>query len=109
VPVNAAAPPTAAPPAAPLIPPAEQAELEDRLITATSKVQVADQAVEPYRQNLARNGQSLTAEILSAMNGMHGALDRAKRQLDAGNATGAKESMTAAEAYASKIMKAVGR
>jgi hypothetical protein len=101
--------PVAAPPAGPAISAADQAELDERMISVSSKIQVADQAVEPYRQNLAKNGQMLTADILNSQSGMHTALDRAKRQMAAGNAAAAKESLGAAEAYATKLLRAVGR
>jgi hypothetical protein len=111
-PVQAPPPPpaaAAAPPAAPAISAADQADLDERTISVSSKVQVADQAVEPYRQNLAKNGQMLTADILNSQSGMHAALERAKRQMAAGNAAAAKESLGAAEAYATKLLRAVGR
>jgi serine/threonine protein kinase len=110
------APPAAEPPPAAAPPPvrpgpsaAERAELEDRLIEATSKVQIADQTIEPIRQSLQRTGQALNPDTQSAINLMHANLERAKRDIAAGNATSAKESLTAADALAAKVLKAVGR
>jgi uncharacterized protein YaaN involved in tellurite resistance len=88
---------------------AERAEVEDKLIEATSKVQIADQTIEPIRQSLQRSGQALNPDTQSAINLMHANLERAKRDIAAGNLASAKESLTAADALAAKVLKTVGR
>ena len=88
---------------------AERAEVEDKLIEATSKVQIADQTIEPIRQSLQRSGQALNPDTQSAINLMHANLERAKRDIAAGNLASAKESLGAADALAAKVLRAVGR
>jgi len=72
-------------------------------------VQIADTAIEPISQNLARSGQRLNADTQSAINLMHLSLDRAKREIAAGDEAAAQESLTSAEASAAKVLRAVGR
>jgi serine/threonine protein kinase len=112
----APAPPSPAPPATPPPAPpptglssAARAELEDRLIEVSSKVQNADQTIEPVRQSLLRSGQTLNTDTQSAINLMHANLERAKRDIAAGNAASARDSLTAADALAAKVLRSVGR
>ncbi len=107
-PVAAPPPPVAAPPTSGLSN-AARAELDDRLIEVSSKVQIADQTIEPVRQSLSRTGQTLSSDTQSAINLMHANLERAKRDIAAGNAASAKDSLTAADALATKVLKSVGR
>jgi serine/threonine protein kinase len=96
------------PPAAPEKP-AISAETEDQLVSVTTKVQIADQSLEPVRQSLQRDGQTLNADTLSRIARMHASLERAKRAMAAGNEADAKESLAAAEALATKLLSSVGR
>jgi serine/threonine protein kinase len=101
-----------APPSnAPAVPekPAISSETEDQLISVSSKVEIADQTIEPVRQSLQRDGQTLNADTLSRIARMHASLDRAKRAVAAGNETEAKESLGAADALATKLLSSVGR
>jgi predicted Ser/Thr protein kinase len=109
-PAPAPEPPPPAPPVTKTGPSsAERAEVEDKLIEATSKVQIADQTIEPIRQSLQRSGQALNPDTQSAINLMHANLERAKRDIAAGNLASAKESLGAADALAAKVLRAVGR
>jgi serine/threonine protein kinase len=90
-------------------PATDRAELEDRLIQTNSRVQIADQTIEPIRQSLIRTGQTLNPETQQAINLMHVNLDKAKRQIAAGNDDAAKESLAAAEGLAAKVLRSVGR
>ena len=103
------APPSPTPPQPAGLSSAARAELEDRLIEVSSKVQNADLTIEPIRQSLLRTGQTLNPDTQSAINLMHLNLDRAKRDIAAGNAASAKDSLTAADALATKVLKSVGR
>ena len=107
----AAAPPVQAPPpvAAPAAPSPELLDAQDRLVNATSKVEIAEQTIEPVRQSLARTGQSLNPDIASAMVSMRSRLSRAKRDIAAGDAAAAKEDTATAEALATKVLRSVGR
>jgi serine/threonine protein kinase len=98
------------PPSAPVIEkPAISPETEDQLVSVTSKVEIADQSLEPVRQSLQRDGQTLNADTLSRISRMHASLDRAKRAVAAGNEADAKESLAAADALATKLLSSVGR
>jgi hypothetical protein len=85
------------------------AEVEDRAATVAAKIQIADQTAEPVRQNLARNNQTLNPDTLSAMARMHVALDRAKRELAAGDGVAARDDLGVADALATKVLRAFGR
>jgi hypothetical protein len=88
---------------------AVRAELNDRMISATSKVQGAEQAIEPIKQNLAGRGQVLNSDTQNAMVQMRSRLDKAKAEIAAGNADAAKEDMAAAEAFAARVLRTAGR
>ena len=109
----AVVPPAAVAPAAP--PPssglsaAVRADLNDRMINATAKVQGAEQAIDPIRQNLASRGQSLNADTQNAMVQMRSRLEKAKAEIAAGNAAGAADDMAAAEAFATRVLRTAGR
>jgi hypothetical protein len=51
----------------------------------------------------------LNPDTQSAINLMHANLERAKRDIAAGNAASAKDSLTAADALAARVLKSVGR
>jgi hypothetical protein len=51
----------------------------------------------------------LNANTLSDLGAMRVRLNQAKRFLAAGNESGARESMAAAQAFADRVMKTVGR
>lgn len=88
---------------------AVRAELNDRMINATSKVLGAEQAIEPIRQNLAGRGQVLNSDTQNAMVQMRNRLDKAKAEIAAGDAEGAKDDMAAAEAFATRVLRTAGR
>ena len=83
--------------------------VEEELINVAAKVENAEQTIEPIRQNLARTGQALSADISSATIRMRGQLEKAKRDARAGNFAGARESLSIADALANKVLKSVGR
>jgi hypothetical protein len=89
--------------------PAERSDLDDRMVNATSRVQTADQSIDPIRKNLERTGQVLNPDTMNAIRNMHSSLARAQRDIDAGNASAAKDDLAAAEAFAAKVLKSVGR
>jgi serine/threonine protein kinase len=93
----------------PQITAAEKRELNELLINAASRVQSADSTIAPVKASLERTGQSLSPDILSAMNNMHAALERARREIAFGNQAAARESIAAAEGLAAKVLRAVGR
>jgi predicted Ser/Thr protein kinase len=106
--VPAVAPPPP-PPAAPRLSNAVRAELDDKLTSATAKAQMAEQSIEPLRQDLARRGQLLNPDTQSAMLQMRARLAKAKSDIAAGDAAAAQEDLAAAEAFATKVLRAVGR
>ena len=100
---------TPTPPPTTGIPAAEMADIEDRMANATSKVEIAEQTIEPVRQSLGRTGQSLNPDIAAAMTNMRSRLSRAKRDIAAGDAAAAREDIAAADGLAAKVLKSVGR
>jgi serine/threonine protein kinase len=107
----AAAAPIVSPPApAPAgLSAAIRAELNDRMINATSKVQSAEQAIGPLQQSLAARGQVLNSDTQSAMVQMRARLAKAKAEIAAGDATTATDDLAAAEAFASRVLRTAGR
>lgn len=93
----------------PTAPPALQAEVEEKLAQVASRVEIAQQAIEPIRINLEISGQTLNAETSVAMQRMHSSLAMARRQFSSGNFRGANENLTAAEAFAARVLRSVGR
>jgi hypothetical protein len=85
------------------------ADIEERMTNAASKVEIAEQTIEPVRQSLASTGQTLNPDISAAMANMRSRLARAKREIAAGDAAAAREDIAAAEAFAAKVLKSVGR
>jgi hypothetical protein len=88
---------------------AVRAELNDRMINATAKVQGAEQAIEPIKQNLASRGQTLNSDTQNAMVQMRGRLEKAKAEIASGDASAAKDDMAAAEAFATRVLRTAGR
>jgi len=88
---------------------AVRAELNERMVNASSKVQGAEQAIEPIRQNLASRGQVLNSDTQNAMIQMRSRLDKAKAEIAAGDASGAMDDMAAAEAFAARVLRTAGR
>ena len=91
------------------LPPGETAELEDRFVSVTSRAASAEQVVDPTRKNLERNGQTLNADTSNALMNMHSRLTQARREIDAGNAAAARDALAAADAYATRALKAMGK
>jgi hypothetical protein len=85
------------------------ADVEERMANATSKVEIADQTIEPVRQSLAKTGQTLNPDTTSAMANMHSRLARAKRDIAAGDLAAAREDIAAADGLAAKVLRSVGR
>ena len=79
------------------------------MINATAKVQSAEQAIEPIRQNLASRGQILNSDTQSAMVQMRGRLAKAKAEIAAGDAQAALDDLAATEAFAARVLKTAGR
>lgn len=84
------------------------ADLENRLINVTAKVQSAEQTLEPMSQRLAQDGQTLNADTLARLKLMRATLDKANRDLQAGDTAAATESLSRAEALAKKLLQSVG-
>jgi hypothetical protein len=102
-------PDTPGPEAKPTISEEERADLQDRIESVSAKIESADRNIAPVRQSLEQRGQSLSADLVSAMSLMHLDLDRAKRDLAAGNAARARDNLTAADGLAAKVLRSVGR
>lgn len=79
------------------------------MASVESRVVIAEQTIQPLRQNLEAQGQTLNANTLSDLGAMRVRLNQAKRYLASGNESGARESMAAAQAFADRVMKTVGR
>jgi serine/threonine protein kinase len=88
---------------------AVRADLNDRMINATAKVQGAEQAIEPIRQNLASRGQILNSDTETAMVQMRSRLAKAKAEIAAGDASAALDDLAAAEAFAARVLRTAGR
>jgi eukaryotic-like serine/threonine-protein kinase len=88
---------------------AVRADLNDRMINATAKVQGAEQAIEPIRQNLASRGQILNSDTETAMVQMRSRLAKAKAEIAAGDAAAARDDLAAAEAFAARVLRTAGR
>ncbi len=107
-----AAPVAVAPPAAPVpagLSAAVRADLNDRMINATARVQSAEQAIQPLQQSLASRGQILNSDTQSAMVQMRGRLAKAKAEIAAGDASAARDDLAAAEAFAARVLRTAGR
>jgi predicted Ser/Thr protein kinase len=96
-------------PAAASISAAEANEIRERLVEVSTKIQVAETSIEPIRQNLALRGQTLAPDTVAAMSRMRTSLERATREVNAGDYASAKESLDAADAFAARVLRAVGR
>ena len=88
---------------------AEKAEVEEKLIGVESKVQIAQQAIDNIKRSLESSGQLLNADTSAAAQRMQSSLQMARRQYSAGNYSAAKESLAAADAFAARALRAVGR
>jgi len=102
-------PDTPVPEAKPTISDEERADLQDRIESVSAKIESAERNIAPVRQSLEQRGQSLSADLVSAMSLMHLDLDRAKRDLAAGDAAKARDNLTAADGLAAKVLRSVGR
>ncbi len=87
----------------------EYDELKERLISVTSKIQIAEDTIAPIRQNVAQQGHTLHPDVLAAMTRMHMALDTAKKEIAQSDWESAKTSLNIAEANANRVLKFVGR
>jgi hypothetical protein len=90
-------------------PSAEKLAAEDKLAAVTAKVQNANALVESLRQSLEKSGQMLNLETSTAARRMQSSLEAAKRHMSAENWTAANESLAAADAFATRALRAVGR
>jgi hypothetical protein len=93
----------------PTAPAAGRAEVEERFLQVASRIEIAQQAIEPVRLNLEASGQLLNADTSVAVSRMHSSLEAARRHMQSGDFTAAKESLAAAEAFATRVLRAVGR
>ena len=107
--VVAPAPSTVAAAVPPRLSPAERADLEDRVVNVSSRIETAEQTIDPVRKTLEQNGQSLNPEILNAIRNMHSSLARAQREIEAGSPATARDDLAAADAWAAKVLRSVGR
>ena len=92
-----------------LIPPAVLAELQDEYSGAESRIQIAEQTIAPVKTKLEQQGQTLNPNTMMDMAKMKIMLDKARREISAGNAGAAKDSLAAARAFADKVLRTVGR
>jgi Skp family chaperone for outer membrane proteins len=90
-------------------PSAEQLAAEDKFAAVSAKVQNANALVESLRQSLEKSGQMLNLETSTAARRMQSSLEAAKRHISAENWTAANESLAAADAFATRALRAVGR
>jgi serine/threonine protein kinase len=87
----------------------EYNELKERLISVTSKIQIAEDSIAPIKQSVAQQGHTLHPDVLQAMTRMHMALDTAKKEIAQNDWESAKSSLNIAEANANRVLKFVGR
>ncbi len=104
-PVVAAAP---APPPAPRVDPA-LAEVRERYASVAARVQTAEAQIDPIRKSVTSKGQSLNPDLANAINRMKTDLEEAKQDMAQGDLAAARESLDRAEAFAGRVLKAVGR
>jgi hypothetical protein len=83
--------------------------LKERLISVTSKIQIAEDSIAPIKQSVAQQGHTLHPDVLQAMTRMHMALDTAKKEIAQNDWESAKSSLNIAEANANRVLKFVGR
>ena len=103
-------PPAAAErPAEPAVSAEEMRALQEQLVNVSAKVNLAEQSIEPIRQSLARNGQMLNSDLAASITRMKAQLEKARRDVAAGNVAGAQESLRIADGLAAKVLKTVGR
>ncbi len=96
-------------PASAAIPAAELAELQNDFANTSSKISSADTQIALVRQNLQAQSQDLNADTLHAMTMMHTRLDNAQRHISQGDAKAAQSDIKAADAFATKVLRTVGR
>jgi hypothetical protein len=116
VPAKEEAPPVQAPAAQPQAPPpaarpapAAPAGWQDRLTNVTIKVATANRAFEQKRQELAASGYSPSAELASSSQQMQTCLDAAQTFAKSGDWESAQDYLGRADAFATRLMKALGR
>jgi serine/threonine protein kinase len=97
------------PPTAPNPQQAEWQELRDRYVNVAATVRNAEESIEPVRQNLARRGMTINADIGGALTRMKMSLEMAKEDIGQRNLAGARESLDRADANAKKVLTFVGR
>lgn len=114
-PVVVAPPPAVAPPPPAPTPPVsrmsteEASALETRLIGVMAKAENAETSVAHLQTDLQRKGLSIHPSTIDALSNMRTAVARAKRQFAAGDVNGVNDSLAAAEVFAGRALKAVGR
>jgi serine/threonine protein kinase len=97
------------PPSKPAVDPQELNEVQDRLISVSAKVAGAEQQIGQLRVSIQKTGQALNPDTEANVARMKSMLDRAKRDIAAGNLAAAKEDLDASDAYASRVMRVLGR
>jgi serine/threonine protein kinase len=104
---TAPAPPPAPAPAARVDP--ALAEVRQRYASVAVKVQTAEAQIDPIRKSVAARGQSLNPDLANAIARMKTDLEEAKQDMEQGDLAAARESLDRAEAFAGRVLKAVGR
>jgi serine/threonine protein kinase len=108
-PVVATAPaPPPEPAPAPRVDPAV-AEVRQRYASVAARVQTAEAQIDPIRKSVAARGQSLNPDLANAISRMKSDLEEAKQDMAQGDLAAARESLDRAEAFAGRVLKAVGR
>ncbi len=92
-------------PAAPVAP----AGWQDRLTNVTIKVATANRAFEQKRQELSASGLSPSSELVSSSQQMQTCLDAAQTFAKSGDWESAQDYLGRADAFATRLMRALGR
>lgn len=87
----------------------EVEEVESRLVGVSTKAQNAELNLEPLRLQLEQKGLTLSPVILADLSQMRNALLRARQQFGEGQVDAARDSLNAADAFATRVLRAAGR
>lgn len=84
-------------------------EVETRLVNVSTKAQSAEQNLEPLRARLQQQGMTLSPSVMEDLGLMRSSLLKARRQFASGDVGGARETLEAAEVFATRVLRAAGR
>jgi serine/threonine protein kinase len=83
--------------------------VETRLAGVATKAQGAEQELETLRVRLQQQGMTLNPAVMGDLGQMRLSLQRARRQFTAGELQAARESLEAADVFATRVSRAAGR